>query len=83
MNVFAQQFHHEQDVIQCQFLSKIALVLIQSFSSPKLVGVILFFYGWEWGNRLINAFHKGIIRKWNANSLVQDLNSGCRFYFLR
>ena len=32
--------------------------------------------------RWFQSYNKSISMKWNTNSLVQDLNSGCWFYFL-
>ena len=32
-------------------------------------------------NSWIHDFPKGISAKWNANDLVQDLNSGSRYHF--
>ena len=34
-------------------------------------------------NKWIHPFLNGINAKCNANNLVQDLNSGCQFHFLR
>ena len=38
MHVFPPP-HHEQDVTQGQFLSWVQLIRIQSFPSPRLVGI--------------------------------------------
>ena len=36
----------------------------------------------SWAEKWIHAFSKGISAKWNANSLVQDLNLAWQVYFL-
>ena len=43
---------------------------------------LLFIHCWR-EDYWIHTFPKGISTMWNANSLVQDLNSGCHIYFLR
>ena len=42
----------------------------------------LFTHSWR-ENNWIHTFPKGINAMWNAISLVQNLNSWCRFHFLR
>ena len=39
MYVFTQPFHHRQDVTQDQFLSRVQLVWIKIFPSPRLVAL--------------------------------------------
>ena len=64
--------------------------LIQSFPSPRLMAalrlknqsVLLFTHSWR-ENNWIHTFPKGISAMWNANSLVQDLNSCRRVHFQR
>ena len=34
------------------------------------------------GDKEIYSFPKGISMKWKVSSLIQDLNSGCKFHFL-
>ena len=56
--------------------------LEHNLSRTKSKEFIQFFiFSWElkgW----IQAFPKGIITKWNASSLIKNLNSGYRFHFL-
>ena len=59
---------------QGQFLSGVKLVWILSFPSLRWVALSRLEY------RFIS---KNISMKWNENSLFQDLNSGCWFYFQR
>ena len=81
-------FHYRQDMTQSQFLSKVQLVWIQfSFLTSCLTKakntVCLAINPWlEKEKRWIHAFPKGISIKWNANSLVQELNLACRVHFL-
>ena len=60
---------------------------IQCFSSPELVAwprlkniALLFIPSWE--KKWIHAFLSSITPKLNANSIIQDLNSGQQFHFL-
>ena len=57
-------------------------VWIQSFPFPGLVVLLFTIGGDEVEKKWIHVFTKGISRKWKANSLVQDSNSGSWFLFL-
>ena len=61
-----------------------------SFPSPWLVTILrlksqsaLLFPDSSRENRLIHTFLNVISAMWNANCLVQGLNSACRFHFLQ
>ena len=54
----------------------------QSLYQGYLPSILLFTHSWR-KNRKILIFLKGISKKWNANSLIQDLNLGHWFHFIR
>ena len=70
-------------------LSGIQLLRIQTYLSPKLVTLPglknrlpnYLLLGGE--KRRLHIFRKDITQKWKTDNLFQDLNSGCRFHFLR
>ena len=74
---------HGQDVTQDQFLSEVEQVWIQRFPSPSLASEPRLKNPVWKENNWIHTFPKGIRAMWNAISLVQDLNSCRRVYFLR
>ena len=63
-------------------LCRIQQVWIQSFPSSRPITIPSFTQSWR-ENSWIHTFPKGISAMWNANSIVQDLNSGHRIHFLR
>ena len=84
-NVFTQALRHEQGVVQGQiFKAEYSCQLEFSFPSPRLVALPrlrtqsthLFTHTWEQKKKKkrIHAFPKEIYVKWNANSLLWDLN---------
>ena len=80
MHIFTQSLFDEQDTTQGQYLSGVKLVWIQSSFSlmschTKAKEHSLPYYLLIAGGRIDNStISKGIITKWNANSIVQDLN---------
>ena len=72
-----------------KFLSRVKLVWILCFPSPRLVDqqrlkypvCFTIYHSWR-ENRWIDTFSKDINVKWNANSLVQVLKLGHQFHFL-
>ena len=89
--IFTQPLCHPQNITQVQlfFLNGVHLDWIKSFPSPTLVALsrlktqsaLLFIQNWG-ENRWINAFPKGINMKWNADSLIQDLELRELVWFL-
>ena len=82
-NAFTKHIHYKQDEIKGKFLSlnsnrllKFRVFILQDrlpYQSLKTLSTLLLTKSWG-ENRLFHAFPRGIIMKWNANCLVQDLN---------
>ena len=87
--VFTLPHHYKLDEKEIQFLCGFKLVWIQSFHSfwpvalPRLKNQSdLLFNHYLVGKKRIHAFPMSISVKWYANTLVQDLNLSCWFYFI-
>ena len=81
---------HKQNVTQGQFFKALFNRFEFSFLSPRLVSypgqrdrLPYYFAHISRENSLIYSFTKSICAKWNAISLVRDLNSRRRVHFLR
>ena len=72
-HVITQSLHYKQDAIQGQIFKRSTAGLTTEFSFSYTSGLT------EVKEPYLS---KDISAKWNTNSHIQDLNTGCRFHFL-
>ena len=80
-NILNQEQDLTQDQFFCWFEFRIFILLTQNKEPSLLYYLSIADGGRE--KRWTHSFRKGISAMWNTNSLIQDLNSGCGFHFLR